>query len=67
MYSDGIFERENKSGISFGIEGLKKTVEQHKHKNPEEMVTAIFKTVFEYGDSKNWLDDASLLIVKRMK
>jgi len=65
LYSDGIIERQNSPEDQFGIERLKKTVFDHRHRTPKEIVELVFDAVFDYANRKGWDDDASLLVIKR--
>jgi len=67
MYSDGIFERLNRNGEQFGIPRLKKLITRHQQKTAPEILDLIFDTVFEYGHRKNWEDDATVVVIKRMR
>ncbi|MFQ5627708.1 MAG: PP2C family protein-serine/threonine phosphatase [bacterium] len=66
-YSDGIFERENAQGEQFGLQRLQKLIQRNKRKSAKEIVTAIFENVYAYGNSQKWLDDATVVVVKRLK
>jgi sigma-B regulation protein RsbU (phosphoserine phosphatase) len=66
MYSDGIFERLNRAGEQFGIPRLKKLVVKNQQRSAQEIMDLIFNTVFEYGHGKNWEDDATVVVIKRV-
>jgi len=66
-YSDGIIERVRKEDEQFGIKRLKKLVLENHEKSSEEIVDLIFKTVYDFGRKKSWDDDATLVVVKRLK
>jgi sigma-B regulation protein RsbU (phosphoserine phosphatase) len=66
MYSDGIFERLNHDGEQFGLERLKKLVIKNQNKSAQEILDLIFETVFQYGNGKNWEDDATVVVMKRV-
>jgi len=65
-YSDGIFERENAQGEQFGLLRLQKLVQQNKRKSAKEIVETIFDDVYAFGESQKWLDDATVVVVKRL-
>ncbi len=67
LYTDGILERENKDGKEFGIKKLEKMVMQHKDKNASEIVDVIFKTVNDFGNGKEWSDDATVVVIKKIE
>ncbi len=66
-YSDGIIERVRKEDEQFGIERLKKLVLENREKSSDEIVDLIFKTVYDFGRKKSWDDDATLVVVKKLK
>jgi sigma-B regulation protein RsbU (phosphoserine phosphatase) len=65
LYSDGIVERGNSSEEEFGVDRLKHLVYDNQNLNARELVLLIFDTVFKFGNSINWEDDATLVVVKR--
>ena len=67
LYTDGILERENKKGEEFGPVRLKKVIQHFKDKNADEIMNAIFHEADEFGKSKKWKDDATVLVVKRLE
>lgn len=66
-FSDGIIERQDTNEIQFGEERLRELVLKHQQKEAKQIVELIFKTVFEFGNSKNWEDDATVVVIKRLK
>jgi len=67
LFSDGILERQNVKGEMFELERLKKVVQQNKNLNAEEILKAIFNTADEFGNKKQWKDDATAVVIKRLK
>jgi len=67
LYTDGIFERENRDEESFNIDRLKELVRKNKEKNAAEIVDIIFDTVFEFGGKIKWEDDTTVVVIKREK
>ncbi len=67
LYSDGIIERKNGNRNDFDVTGLKKIIQQHYDKTPEQIIDIIFDTLYVYGGGKNWDDDATVVIIKRDK
>ena len=65
LYTDGIIERQDAKGNEFGLERLKKVVLENQQSEAKKIVEIVFKTVFEYGNSKKWDDDATVVVVKR--
>jgi len=66
LFSDGIFERQNREGQQFGLERLKALALKHQHKSCEEILDTIFNAVFEFGAGEKWEDDATAVVVKRL-
>ena len=64
MYTDGIIERDNGSEVQFSIENLHKLVMENQTKSAKEIVEVIYDTVFKYGNSVNWEDDATVVVIK---
>ena len=67
LYTDGLIEREGESEEQYGIQRLQQTVIKNQDKMAKELVQLIFKEVFEFGNQKNWNDDVTLVIMKRVK
>ena len=67
LYTDGILERENKKGEEFGPVRLKKVIQRFRDKNADEIMNAIFHEADEFGKSKKWKDDATVVVVKRLE
>jgi len=67
LFSDGILERQNNKGENFELERLKKVALQNKNLNAEEILAAIFCSANEFGKKKKWKDDATVVVLKRLK
>jgi sigma-B regulation protein RsbU (phosphoserine phosphatase) len=67
LYTDGLIEQEGESGEQYGIQRLQQTVIKNQDKNAKELVQLIFSEVFEFGNQKNWNDDVTLVIMKRVE
>jgi len=67
LYTDGILERDNKKGEEFGAARLKKVILQNKEKSAEEIMNSIFSAADDFGKSKKWKDDATVVVVKRIE
>ncbi|HPG38747.1 MAG TPA: PP2C family protein-serine/threonine phosphatase [bacterium] len=66
LYSDGIIERESEDNEQFGIERLKKLVQDNVHLSARDLTALIFQTVFDFGYRINWEDDATIVVIKRV-
>lgn len=67
LYTDGIIERQNNSGIEFGLVNLQNLILENQDKTSTELIDLIFLTVYEYGENKKWKDDATVVVIKRVK
>ena len=67
IYSDGIIERQGARGEQFGVDRLKELVAENRDKTAREMNKLIFKQVYDFGKRKNWEDDATVVVIKRLK
>jgi sigma-B regulation protein RsbU (phosphoserine phosphatase) len=65
LYSDGILERENANDEQFGLDRLKKLVRDNQRKSSKAIVETIFKEVYDFGNSVNLEDDATIVVIKR--
>ena len=66
-YTDGIIERINNRGEMYELDRLKKTVIQNQEKTAEDIVNLVFEEVYQFGGQTNWEDDATIVVIKRMK
>jgi len=66
-YSDGIIERHKNEEEQFGVDRLKTLVKKNRDKSPAEIIDIIFDHVFEFGKKKQWEDDATVVVVKRLE
>ncbi len=67
LFSDGIFERTNSSGIQYGFERLIDLVKNNFGKSSKEIINLIFDDVKEFGNNKSLEDDATIVILKRLE
>ena len=67
LYSDGILERQNKKGEEFNIERLQNLVFHNKNKTASEVLNLLYRTANDFGKGKKWMDDATAIIIKRLK
>ncbi|MFO7888959.1 MAG: PP2C family protein-serine/threonine phosphatase [bacterium] len=67
LYTDGLIERQGDSDEQFGEKRLQQTVIKNQNKSAKELVQLIFREVFEFGNQKNWNDDVTLVIMKRVE
>ncbi|ABA59421.1 PAS sensor, serine phosphatase RsbU regulator of sigma subunit [Nitrosococcus oceani ATCC 19707] len=66
LYTDGIVEAESKQGEFFGIHRLSKILVTHRHLAAQELIKVIVKDLQGFCESKNFRDDATMVILKVM-
>jgi sigma-B regulation protein RsbU (phosphoserine phosphatase) len=66
LFSDGIVERLNTSGVEFGVELLKEVIIKNKDRDADEIINAVFLSAYRFGNKKQWEDDATVVVVKRL-
>lgn len=64
FYTDGVTESRSSNGEEFGYERLMDIVDNHKHKNAEEIKEKIIQSVWNYTDAKGNHDDLTIFVVK---
>ncbi|MFZ5515161.1 MAG: PP2C family protein-serine/threonine phosphatase [Candidatus Zhuqueibacterota bacterium] len=65
MYSDGLIERQNRYGIQFELDRVKKIVIDHQHRSAENIKDILIESAFNYGEKGSWKDDVTVVVVKR--
>jgi hypothetical protein len=66
MFSDGIFERENKQEEAYSIKRLKKLVMKCQKLSAKQILDNIFDDVYEFGNRDKWEDDSTVIVIKRL-
>ena len=67
LFSDGILERQNKKGEYFGISHLEDIALKSNHESSHEIMEEIFLAADDFGEGANWEDDATVLVIKKLK
>ena len=67
LYSDGILERQNRYGVPFEMDRLKKSVLEYQNLSADELMNLIIKSVYNFGDKSKWKDDVTVVVIKRLK
>lgn len=67
LYSDGIVERHKDEDEQFGLTQLKELAVNNQNKKAEEIVELIFKTVYDFGKRASWEDDATVVVIKKVR
>ena len=65
LYTDGITEAANPEQEQFGRERLEEVCRAHHTEAPEELATSIHTAVDEFVEGVPYLDDRTLVIVRR--
>lgn len=66
LYSDGLIERQNKSGEPFEIERLKKLALNKKHLSAEAILNSIIDEAYAFGNKQKWSDDVTVVAIKKI-
>ncbi|MBF0481021.1 MAG: SpoIIE family protein phosphatase [Desulfovibrionaceae bacterium] len=61
LYSDGVLEMENANQNIFGLTRLDKTLREHAHAAPAELVQALFNRARDFAANAPLADDVSIL------
>jgi len=67
LTSDGILERKNRRSEMFGFEGMQAVVEQNINADAKTIMNKIFEAADNFGKSRKWEDDATVVVIKREK
>jgi hypothetical protein len=67
LFSDGIVERQNTVGEEFRLALLKDVIIKNSDLDAEEIVNAIFLAANKFGGKRKWKDDATVVVIKRIK
>jgi serine phosphatase RsbU (regulator of sigma subunit) len=67
FYTDGLVERDDAKSEPFGSERLIEFVRKERNETAFSIVEKLFIHVYKYGSSEKWRDDATAVIVKRLK
>lgn len=65
LYSDGVIERRDTDRQQFGIRRLKDVVWKNREKTLQQILDAIFSTIYEFGGKEKWHDDTTVILIKR--
>lgn len=65
IYTDGIVERKNSKKEDYGTERLTQIILENQDKTAKEIIEIIFNQAFEFGKKSKWMDDATILVLKR--
>ncbi len=67
LYSDGIIERQNANEEFYSINNVKSLVREHEDLGASELIELIFEEADRFGGGAKWEDDATLMVIKKIK
>jgi serine phosphatase RsbU (regulator of sigma subunit) len=67
LYTDGIVEREDPKGEPFGDNRLIDLVKRERNEKSSVIIERLFMEVYKFGANEKWRDDATAVIVKRLR
>ena len=66
MYTDGVVELTDQEGVAFGVERLTMALHQGRDLPAAELIQMIIQATQQYSGSQSYLDDFTLVIIKRL-
>jgi serine phosphatase RsbU (regulator of sigma subunit) len=66
IFSDGIFDANNKDGNKFGEERVKRVIEIHQQESPATIISALREALHEFTGDTMANDDRTAIILKRI-
>jgi phosphoserine phosphatase RsbU/P len=64
LYTDGVTEAMNRDGVQLGIDRLATIVQENAHRSAEQIVQSIWRSVNEFTDSIQPVDDTTFVVCK---
>jgi phosphoserine phosphatase RsbU/P len=64
LYTDGVTEAENRSGVEFGLERLTAVAQSSSSLPAERLMHVIFQEVVDFCQDASFRDDVTILVVK---
>lgn len=64
LYSDGVTEAEDVEGNFYGIDRLKKVIEDKRNESVESIIKHVQEDIYQFIGRKQLLDDISLVVIK---
>lgn len=65
LYTDGVSEVFDSSGVEFGLERLIGIIKQNRHKTAEQIQDAIYQAALGFADQGHLFDDLTMIVIKR--
>lgn len=66
LFTDGLIERINSNGEPYEVERLVNSVKKIIDRPASEIVEKILHEVYQFGNSTNWLDDVTFIVIKKL-
>jgi sigma-B regulation protein RsbU (phosphoserine phosphatase) len=67
LCTDGILERRNRAGDFFGRERLEAVVRDGLGQTAGALLDRIFEAAREFGKTRHWEDDATVVVLRRLR
>ncbi len=67
MFTDGIIERDNDKEELYERDRLQQLILQNRQKSAKDICDLVFADAFGYGKQMSWDDDATVVVIKRLK
>lgn len=66
LLSDGIYEYENRQGLQFSEEGVRRSIELYQHLPMAKLGEQLLNATFEHGAGVEQADDITLVLLRRL-
>jgi serine phosphatase RsbU (regulator of sigma subunit) len=66
VFTDGVTDPENSQGQDFGVEGIRKTIQQLGKTTPQKLIDRIVEAVGKHAFGSPQFDDIALVSVGRL-
>ena len=66
LYTDGVTETQNESGLEYGIERLSEIFREHNSKSSQQLISTCIKDLKSFQGSIQTMDDLKIMTVRRI-
>ncbi len=67
LYTDGFVERGNGASEEFGLERFIEVIKKNRNKSAREIIDSVYAEAGAFGGKKKWKDDATIVVLKKLK
>lgn len=67
MYSDGLIERTNPLGEPLDVDRIIEFVRSQPNATAEELVNSLIDLAYVFGNKEQWIDDVTVVVVKKIE